>query len=203
MNLDSEIRRLLDLMPASGRMLTKIVNKPQQSKVVSTDFPYPWKRGNRPIYINFDLWKLLPTGARDLLLLRTVSWLTGVQWFKADLYQGVVLLGAVDSIIELTQGDALGFLVAGGLGALAGNQIWRRNRSSQKEIDADEGALKVAQRRGYSRTEAAKNLLRAIEEVAKIEGRSSLSFSELIRAQNLRAMANISTVGVPKSVVDD
>lgn len=200
MNLDSEIRRLLDLMPASGRMITKIVNKPQQSKVVSTDFPYPWKRGNRPIYINFDLWKLLPAGARDLLLLRTVSWLTGVQWFKADLYQGVVLLGAVDSIIELTQGDALGFLVAGGLGALAANQIWRRNRSSQKEIDADEAALKVAQRRGYSRTEAATSLLRGIEEVAKIEGRSSLSFNELIRAQNLRAIANLSTVGVPKSV---
>ncbi len=189
MNLDSEIRRLLDLMPASGRMLTKIVNKPQQSKVVSADFPYPWKRGNRPIYINFDLWQLLPTGARDLLLLRTISWLTGVKWFKPDLYQGIVFLGAVDSVIELTQGDALGFLVAGGLGALAASQIWQHNRSSRREVDADEAAIKVAQRRGYSRTEAATNLLKAIEEVAKIEGRSSLSFSELIRAQNLRSIS--------------
>ena len=188
MNLDSEIRRLLDLMPASGRMLTKIIHKPQQSKVVSVDFPYPWKRGNRPIYINFDLWRLLPTGARDLLLLRTISWLTGVKWFKPDLYQGIVVLGAVDSVIELTQGDALGFLIAGGLGALAASQIWQSNRSSQREIDADEAAIKVAQRRGYNRTEAATNLLKAIEEVAKIEGRSSLSFSELIRSQNLRSM---------------
>ncbi len=50
-----EIRRLLDIMPASSRMTTKIVSKAEQSKVIDASFPLPWHR-ERPIYINFDLW---------------------------------------------------------------------------------------------------------------------------------------------------
>ena len=42
MDRDVEIRRLLELMPASGRMLTKIIDKPKQSKVIDYKFPRPW-----------------------------------------------------------------------------------------------------------------------------------------------------------------
>lgn len=200
MNLNSEILRLKDVLPASGRMLTKIVSKPQQSKVIDFEFPSPWQAGSRPININFDLWSNLTIGQRDLLILRTTSWLTGVKWFKPDVYQGVTLLGLVGTIVELTQGDGVGIVVAGGLTAMAATQVWRNNRSSQREIEADEAALKVAQRRGYTATQAAENLLEAIDEVAKLEGRASLNFTELIRSQNLRAMANLSPVGVPEKV---
>ncbi|WP_013322925.1 DUF3318 domain-containing protein [Gloeothece verrucosa] len=200
MNLESEISRLLDLMPASGRMLTKLVSKPQQAKVIDTPFPLPWKQGSRYIYINFDLWRRLSRPQRDLILLRAVSLLTNVQWFKPDLYQGVTLAALLGLTLELMQADAIGIVIAGGLTTLAARQIWRNNRSVQREIDADEGAIKVATRRGYTETEAAKHLLSGIETVAQIEGRSSLNFTELIRCQNLRAMANISPVGVPDSV---
>ncbi|MGH2414644.1 MAG: DUF3318 domain-containing protein, partial [Microcystaceae cyanobacterium] len=91
MNLESEISRLLDVMPASGRMLTKIVSKPQQSKVIDIFFPMPWNRDSRPIYINFELWRRLSKPQRDLLILRAVSSLTGIKWFKPDIYQGVAL----------------------------------------------------------------------------------------------------------------
>ncbi len=195
----AEIRRLLDMMPASGRMMTKIVSKPEQSQVIDSSLPLPWKR-ERLICINFDLWRRLPKPQRDLLLLRNVSWLTGVKWFKPDIYQGVVVAGLLGAIVELVQVDAVGVLVAGGLTAIATTQIWRSSRSSQTELNADEVAIRVAQRRGYNETEAAQHLLSAIESVAKIEGRSGLDFTELIRHQNLRAIAGLSPVGVPEKI---
>ncbi|NET90575.1 MAG: DUF3318 domain-containing protein [Kamptonema sp. SIO1D9] len=200
MNPDPEIRHLLDLMPASGRMNTKIVSKPQQAQVIDAPFVPPWHRRNRPIYINFDLWRDLSRSQRDLLLLRSVSWLLGFNWFKPNVYQGIVLVGLLDGIVEFSQGDALGVAVAGGLSAIAATRIWRNAKSSRREIDADEAAIKVALRRGYSEAEAARYLLEAVETVARIEGRSSLNFTELIRCQNLRAIANLSPVSVPANV---
>lgn len=199
MNPEPEIRRLRDLMPASGRMLTTIISKPQQTAVIDTPFPMPWSR-DRPIYINFDLWRRLSRVQRDMLLLSTVSWLLNIRWFKPDLYQGVVIAGLLGGMVELVQGDAVGVVVATGLSAIAGSQIWRSTRSCQTHLDADTDAIKVALRRGYTETEAAQHLLAAIESVAEIEGRLSLNFTELIRSQNLRAIAGISPVGVPESV---
>ena len=199
MNPEPEIRRLLDVMPASGRMLTKIVSKPQQSQVIDSPFPLPWSQ-ERPIFINFDLWRRLSKQQRDLLILSTVSWLTNIKWFKPDVYQGVVVAGLLGGIVELVQGDAVGVVVAGGLGAIAGMQIWRNSRSSQAVLDADEAAIRVAIRRDYSETEAAQHLLSGIEAIAKIENRSSLNFTELIRSQNLRAIAGLSPVGVPDTI---
>ncbi|MBN4006575.1 MULTISPECIES: DUF3318 domain-containing protein [unclassified Nostoc] len=193
-----EIRRLLDVMPASGRMTTKIVSKPEQAKVIDASFPQPWNQA-RPIYINFDLWRRLPKPQRDLLLLQMVSWLTGVKWFKPDIYQGVVLAGLLGGFLEAAQSDVVGVAVAGGLSAIAAWRIWRTNKSQESELNADAAAIKIAQRRGYSEAEAAQHLLSAIEAVAKIEGRSSFNFTELIRCQNLRAIAGLSPVGIPES----
>lgn len=199
MNPEPEIRRLTELMPASGRMLTKIVSKPQQTTVIESPFPVPWSQ-SRPIHINFDLWRRLPRPQRDMLLLRTVSWLLGIKWFKPDLYQGVVLAGLLAGIVELAQGDAVGVVIATGLSGFAGTQIWRGTRSSQSQLDADEAAIKVATRRGYTETEAAQHLLAGIESVAEIEGHPGLNFTELVRCQNLRAIAGLSAVGVPEKV---
>ena len=90
-------------------------------------------------------------------------------------------------------------VVAGGLTTLALLRVWRSNRSQESELNADEAAIRVAQRRGYSEAEAGEHLLSAIEAVAKIEGRSALNFTELIRSQNLRVVAGLSPVSVPKS----
>ncbi len=195
MNPDFEMRRLLDVMPASGRMTTKLVSKPEQPIVIDCAFPLPWV-SDRPIWINFDLWDRLSRPQRDLLILRTVSWLSGIQWFRPRLYQGVALMGVVGGIVELVQSDPVGIIAAGGLTAIAVAQIWRDNRSSQTELDADEAALRVAQRRGYEEPDAARHLLSAIEAVAEIEKRP-LIFTELLRSQNLRAIAGLSPVGVP------
>ncbi|GBE93320.1 DUF3318 domain-containing protein [Nostoc cycadae] len=197
MEPNAEIRRLLDVMPASGRMTTKIVSKPQQAKVIDATFPLPWNQ-DRPIYINFDLWGRLTKPQRDLLLLQKVSWLIGVKWFKPNIDQGVVLLGLLAGLIESSQSDAVGVAVAGGLSAIAALRIWRSNKSSESELNADIAAIKVAQRRGYLEAEASQHLLSAIEAVAKIEGGSGLNFTELIRCQNLRAIAGLSSVGVPE-----
>ncbi len=198
MSIDAEISRLLDMMPASGRMLTKIVSQPQQSKVIDAPFAPPWNRESRPIYINFDLWRRLPRGQRDLLILRSTSRLINIRWFKPDINQLIVLGGTIGLMVEIGQGDAIGILVAGGLTAISARQIWRDNRSVQRELDTDESAIKVALRRGYTEVEAAQNLLEGIENTAKIEGRSILNFTELIRSQHLKALANISSVDVPE-----
>lgn len=198
----TEIRRLSDLMPASGRMMTKIVGKREQTKVIDCAFPLPWNQERR-ILINFDLWLRLSQPQRDLLLLQTVSWLTSVKWFKPDIYQGVVLAGLLGATVEMFQGDAVGTLVAGGLSTIAGTRIWRTNRSQASQLNADDAAILVAQRRGYKEAEAARHLLSAIEAVAKIEGRPSLDFIELIRCQNLRAITGLSPVGVPETIKDE
>jgi hypothetical protein len=195
-----ESYRLLDIMPASGRMLTKIQSKPQQSTVIESPFPKPWEKP-RLIFVNFDLWSRLSQNQRDLLMLRTVCWQLGIQWFKVDIYQGLVATGVVGTLFELVQVDAVGIVIAGTLTGLAAAQIWRSQRSSQSELLADEAAIRVAQRRGYSETEAAQYLLEAIQTVAKIEGRPSLSFTELIRCQNLRAIAGLSALGVPEGEI--
>ncbi|NET02150.1 MAG: DUF3318 domain-containing protein [Sphaerospermopsis sp. SIO1G2] len=189
MEINIEIRRLLDVMPASGRMTTKIVSKPEQQKVIDAAFPLPWIQ-DRPIFINFDLWRRLTKPQRDLLLLYQVSWLTGVKWIQPDIYQGVVLLGLLGGVIEAAQGDIIGVIIAGGLSTFAGTRIWQNNQSQAAELMADNTAIRIAQRRNYSEANAAEYLLTAIEMVAKIEGRN-LDFNELIRCQNLRAIAGI------------
>lgn len=199
MNPALEIRRLIELMPASGRMLAKISHQPSQTKVIDTVFPLPWHRDRR-IYINFDKWNQLSQPQRDLLLLRTISWLLGVKWLKPDLYQGVTAAGVVGAVVELAQGDAVGVVTAGGLAAFALTRLWQSTRNSEAELTADEAAIRIAQRRGYHEPEAARHLLEGIEAAAKLEGRSGLSFTELVRAQNLRAVAGISPVGVPQKI---
>ena len=128
-----------------------------------------------------------------------VCWLTGVKWLQPNIYQGVVLAGFIGGIVEAVQSDVVGVVISGGLTALAGIQIWRVNRSQESELNADTAAIRIAQRRGYSETEAAEHLLTAIEAVAKIEERSGLNFSELIRCQNLKVIAGLSPVGIPKN----
>lgn len=199
MNPDSEIRRLLDIMPASGRMITKIISKPEQPTVIECRLPQPWVQ-ERPIWINFDLWSRLARPERDLSILRTVSWLSTSNWFKPDLYQGLVVVGILGAVVELFQGDAVGVIVSGGLSTITAIQIWRTSRSLKIEMEADQAAIKVAQRRGYTEVEAARHLLSAIQAIAKLENRPNLEFNELIRCQNLRAIAGLSTVGVPKSL---
>lgn len=199
MDPELEIRRLLDILPASGRMNTKLVSKPEQRIVLDSPFPLPWMQPRR-VWINFDLWSQLSRPQRDLLILRTVSWLTSIKWFKPQLYQGAVLVGTIASLVELVQADAVGVVVAAGLTGLAGNQIWRNNRSTERELEADAAAIQVAVRRGYAEPDAARHLLSAIEAVAELEGRSGLNFMELLRSQNLRAIAGLSAVGVPDSI---
>lgn len=189
MNPDVEIARLRELMPASGRMYVRIYSKPQQTTVLETPFPKPWNRDLRPIEINFDLWQELSREQRDLLFLRAVTWLVGIRWLKPDWYQGLALAGVVGAAVEVSQGDAIGVLVAGGLSAIAVRQLWQSFRGAQREVEADEGAIATAQRRGYSRTEAAASLLAGLESVARLEGRRSLSFREALRAQSLRVIA--------------
>ena len=199
MNLDSELYRLIDLMPASGRMYCKIISRPEQPIVISAELPLPWQQ-NRPIAINFDLWKQLTQPQRDLLLLRTVSWLLSIQWFKVDLYQGLIAAGLAGTLIEFIQADAAGIVVSSGLTLVAAAQIWRKSHDTQNQLAADEKAVQIAQRRGYTESDAAHHLLEAIEAVARIENRPTLDFTDLIRCQNLRSIAGISAIEVPDGV---
>lgn len=197
MEQNIEIRRLLEIMPASSRMTVKIISKPEQAKVIDVALPLPWNY-DRPIYINFDFWRRLTKPQRDMLLLRTVSWLTGVKWFKPDIYQGVAVAGLLGGFVELAQRDVVGIIAAVGLSSMAVLRIWRLNNGQDSEIIADTTAIKIAQRRDYTETVAAEHLLNAIEIVAKIEGRPSLDFIELIRTQNLRATAGLSSTSIPR-----
>lgn len=199
MNPDSEIRRLLDILPASSRMMAKIVSKPQQTVVIDIPFPLPWAR-ERCVYVNFDLWRSLTKPQRDLLILRSTIFICSIKWFNLNINQGILLGGLVGFTLELVEKDIFGIVVAGSLTAIALARIWQNNQRPELELEADEGAIKVAQRRGYERTEAATYLLEAVENVAKIEGRYPLNFVELIRCQNLRAIGGLSSIEMPQNI---
>lgn len=188
MNIEQEISRLQELMPASGRMYCKIFPK-SQKEVISTIFPLPWQTGRRPIYINFDLWQQLSIPQRDLLFLRTVALCLGVQWFKWDWERGVALLALLGFLFQLSQQDVVGIVVSGTLFTVAAKQVWQQNRSLAREIEADTEGVKIALRRGYNEQEAVSVLVQAIEKVADLEGRLGLSFVELMRLQNLKKAA--------------
>lgn len=183
-------------MPASGRMVAEIVSQPSQRSVIVAPLPRPWQ-SRYPVNLNLQLWAQLPEPQRDLAFLRQVCWLTAVRLLKPDLYQGLTVLGVVGGLVELVQLDAVGALTAGGLGALAGVQAWRSSRGPKAELRADEAAVQVALRRGYSEADAARHLQASIESIAYVEGRSGLNFVELIRSQNLRSLAGMSAVPVP------
>lgn len=186
---DPELPRLIELMPASGRMFVQLIRKPEQPQVIHAPFPLPWKR-SRPVYINFDLLRQLPLPEQDLVVLQAVCWVCQVEWFQPNLYQGLIALGLLGTTVEMLQGDALGIIAGGGLTAIAVMQIRRKNRQSDALIEADRAAVRVASRRGYTQEEATEHLLKAIEHVAGIEGNRSLSVVELLRCQNLRVMLN-------------
>lgn len=198
MQPDFEIRRLLDVMPASGRMRCKIISKPVQSTVISYQSVLPFTE--QTIAINFDLWSRLSKGKRDLLILRAVAWSNASNWLKPELYQGLFAAGFVGAIAELWQADAIGILVSGSLSGMAALQIWRNSRGLRVELAADEQAVQTALRRGYSETEAAQQLLAAIQAVAQLENRPNPSFDELIRCQNLRAIAGLTPTSVPETL---
>jgi hypothetical protein len=180
-------------------MYCRVTENSAQASVIEAKLPLPWQ-GNRPIAINFDLWQQLSRGQRDLLFLRTVCWLTQVKWLRIDLYSGMAAAGLIGTLVELSQADAIGAVVAGGLTALASTQIWRSHNSTRRELEADELGIQVAQRRGYSQTDAARSLLEAIETVAQLEQRSGLDFVELLRCQNLKAIAGLSNVSIPETL---
>jgi hypothetical protein len=194
---DAEISRLLDLLPASSRMKLRVIPQPHQTEVLTAPFPWPW-RTEWPVSINFQLWQNLTEPQRDLLFLRTDRWLRGITWFRPGWSQGWVLAGGVAVAFQGVQGDGVGVLVGAALAGVALRQLLRRYRSPAYELQADEQAITIAQRREYTAAAAARALLEAIERQAQLE-RRGLTFTELVRSQNLRALAGLSPVPVPSS----
>ena len=201
MNINEEIARLRDLLPASWRMVTSIKSKPEQAEPVSSLQILPWQKGTQ-VNINFRLWRQLPEAQRDMLLLHEVSWRQQTKWLQTGAYQGIAAAAFIGGVVEAVQGDVTGMAIAILLGTIGINQILRKNKSSQIQIEADSEALDVAQKRGYSETEAARALLEAIPAVAKLIGRDKPEFTELIRCQNLRAIANLSNTTIPETGIN-
>lgn len=189
-NPNTEITRLKELMPASARMKIRIILNDRQIPVIKADFPRPWQRSHA-VVVNMDRWQHLAPAERDLLFLRTISWVMLANPLKPNGYQLLAGAGVVGGLLELAQGDAVGLLAAGGVTALAGWQVWRGLNGPQTEIAADDRAVQVAQRRGYAQPDAVNALIRAIEAVPPLEGRRVLTQAELMRCQNLRSQTRL------------
>ncbi|AFY75389.1 Protein of unknown function (DUF3318) [Synechococcus sp. PCC 7502] len=190
-----EISRLADLLPASWRMATKIRNLDQPQVITSTPL-LPWASVSE-VTINFKLWSQLSPTCQDLLLIREVAWRQQQKWFTVGTYQLVSLGASIGLIAQLWQSDPVGIVASGGLLAIAIRQLWQKNRSNETQVEADTEAIKVAIKRGYDQATAAKTLLEAIQSVTKLEGRNPPEFIELLRCQNLRAIAGLTNVTVP------
>ncbi len=192
----SEINRLLDLLPASWRMHTIVVQRPDQPQAIVSTPILPWQRDTQ-VRINFRLWSSLPVNQRDLLFLGEVAWRQQSRWLQWGTYQLVGLFALGGTLWELIEGDVAGMAVGILLGAIAIKQIHREQRGTKVQLEADSEAIRIAQRRGYTDTIAARSLLEGIQAVAKLEGRQVPEFRELVRCQNLRVLGGISQVAVP------
>jgi len=186
MQLDTEINHLLDLMPASGRMYTKIVSKTSQSKIIDYSFVRPWQKSACPVYINFELWQGLSRLERDLLLLWAVSKLLKKRQFKPSLKMVIIASGLLALVIETSQGNAFGVIASGALVTFVARGVWRKYSSGDpaQEIETDEETVATAIRRGYTSSQALRGLLGAIEKTAQLEERS-LNFTEQSRVRHL------------------
>jgi hypothetical protein len=202
MNINEEIARLRDLLPASWRMTTSIKSKPEQPELIASSQILPWAKGTQ-IEINFRLWRQLIEAERDLLVLREISWRQQTKWLQVGVYQGVGAMAIVGGVVETVQGDVTGIAIAILLGTIGINQILRGNKSSQIQVLADNEAIAVAQKRGYREDEAARALLEAIPAAAKLSGRDKPEFTELIRCQNLKAIAGLSKTPIPDKAIND
>ena len=202
MNINEEIARLRDLLPASWRMSTSIKSKPEQPELIASSQILPWAKGTQ-IEINFRLWRQLIEAERDLLVLREISWRQQTKWLQVGIYQGVGAMAIVGGVVETVQGDVTGIAIAILLGTIGINQILRGNKSSQIQVLADNEAIAVAQKRGYREDEAARALLEAIPAAAKLSGRDKPEFTELIRCQNLKAIAGLSKTTIPEKSIND
>ncbi|OIP77895.1 MAG: hypothetical protein AUK48_02785 [Oscillatoriales cyanobacterium CG2_30_44_21] len=202
MNINEEIVRLRDLLTASWRMHTAIKSKPEQIELISSSEILPWQKGTQ-VNINFRLWRQISEAERDLLLLHEISWREQTKWLQVGVYQGVAAMALLGGIVEGLQGDVTGIAIAFLLGTVGVNQVLRANKSAQVKLAADQEAIAVAQRRGYRETEAAKALLEAIPSAARLSGRNSPEFTELVRCQNLRAIAGLSRTTVPETSIND
>ena len=201
MNINEEIARLRDLLPASWRMTTSIKSKAELSKPIASLPILPWQKGTQ-VNVDFRLWRQLPEAQRDMLLLYEVSWRQQTKWLQTGVYQGVAAIALIGGIIETVQGDVTGIAIALLLGTIGINQILRTHKSSQVQVQADNEAIEIAQKRNYSQVEAARALLEAIPAIARLMGRSTPEFTELIRCQNLRAIAGLSKTPIPDSVIE-
>ena len=199
MNINEEIARLRDLLPASWRMTTSIKSKAELSKPIASLPILPWQKGTQ-VNVDFRLWRQLPEAQRDMLLLYEVSWRQQTKWLQTGVYQGVAAIALIGGIIETVQGDVTGIAIALLLGTIGINQILRTHKSSQVQVQADNEAIEIAQKRNYSQVEAARALLEAIPAIARLMGRSTPEFTELIRCQNLRAIAGLSKTTISDTI---
>ena len=199
MNINEEIARLRDLLPASWRMTTSIKSKAELSKPIASLPILPWQKGTQ-VNVDFRLWRQLPEAQRDMLLLYEVSWRQQTKWLQTGVYQGVAAIALIGGIIETVQGDVTGIAISLLLGTIGINQILRTHKSSQVQVQADNEAIEIAQKRNYSQVEAARALLEAIPAIARLMGRSTPEFTELIRCQNLRAIAGLSKTTIPDTI---
>jgi len=184
---DGELGRLADLMPASGRMWCRIISKPNQPEAIAVSAPKPWNR-NCTIRINLTLWQQMLQGQRDLMLLRTVCWVTAIRWFQPGAYQGLLGASLAGAVVETFRGEATGIVLFAGLSVVAIRQVWTSFHGLAVEKEADEAAVRVATRRQYDAAAAANHLADAIKAVADIEGRVG-TVNELLRCQALKALA--------------
>jgi hypothetical protein len=192
----TEIARLKDLLPASWRMNTVIKSSLEQGQVISSTMPQPWQKTIK-VMLNFSLWDKLSRVERDLLLLREVSFRQQTSWFRIGPYQAITGFAGVGAVLQLNQTDLAGAAIALMLGLISGWQVWRQSQSEQVQLQADLEAIKAAERRGYTEITATQALLEAIAHCAQLEGRTTPTFTELLRSQQLRAILGEAAVPSP------
>lgn len=187
-NLQEEIQRLRDLLPASLRPLLTIEAMPYgaNDRLLRVKPRPPWQPTGT-LQIDFSRWANIPQPQRDLLFLREAGWFDSRNWLQPGLYQGLAVSGVLATVLELTLQNPLSVVLAGGVTGLAVRQIWSGMNSDTAHFDADEFALRRAQYRGYDRRSAARHLVLALENVQRVD-KSDVQI--VMRLQRLKAIAS-------------
>jgi hypothetical protein len=185
-----EIQRLEALLPEQLRSRVAVIRavKPS-SAVVATE-----KVGKGKFAIQIDLirWHQLNTNQRDLLFWHEVSRIQNKTVTRFSWEMAVMSAGLAVALIELSSQNLLSLSGALVVAALAGNQLYQRNRgerSLKEATTADQNAIDLAIQSGYSVSQACQSLQDALKALAKQTSQKSLWRKYQVRLRVLEMFA--------------
>lgn len=186
----TELRRLQDLLPPELQAWVKVIPADGvRPKLIACE-----EAGGDEVVILIDMprWERLAEDQRNLLFWHEVARIQNDTVPKDGWEVAALAVGLGGAVGELWVQNGLLFVLALAVCGVAGFQLWRkgsRKKDIKTLIEADQGAIKLAVRSGYSLPAAYKSLGTALKQMLNDAGKGRARSSLEARLNTLRTEA--------------